>query len=166
MPDLLENTQSISIDGDSRSARWKSLRGHLKQLVQVVDENNDRIAALKEEVSQIRERNLKLAEAIQILSDLANEEVQREISLTLNDTDYDIVMDTPAAAPVITANPSPEITEKADTYTVDEFMEMLKGAPGMGAKTLQKVSAYLSQSSGHASQPSLGFDIEGGEIDG
>ena len=104
MPDLLENTQSISIDGDSRSARWKSLRGHLKQLVQVVDENNDRIAALKEEASQIRERNLKLAEAIQILSDLANEEVQREISLTLNDTDYDIVMDTPAAAP-----PSPSI---------------------------------------------------------
>lgn len=95
----LDDIQNISIDGASRSSRWKALRGYLKQIIKIADENSDRLSSLENEASRLRESNLKLTEAVQVLSDLANEEVQREISLTLNDTDYDIVMDTPEPTP-------------------------------------------------------------------
>lgn len=169
----LDDIQNISIDGASRSSRWKALRGYLKQIIKIADENSDRLSSLENEASRLRESNLKLTEAVQVLSDLANEEVQREISLTLNDTDYDIVIDTPeptpsfsdaAASPCNSAPPSPEIVERKDAYTVDEFVEMLKGAPRMGEKTLKQVADYLNANCGHSSQPSFDFEIEDGEI--
>lgn len=168
----LDDIQNISIDGASRSSRWKALRGYLKQIIKIADENSDRLSSLENEASKLRESNLKLTEAVQVLSDLANEEVQREISLTLNDTDYDIVIDTPestfpfsdaATPPCNSAPPSPEIAEREDAYTVDEFVEMLKGAPRMGEKTLKLVADYLNVNCGYASQPSFDFEAEDGE---
>lgn len=169
----LDDIQNISIDGASRSSRWKALRGYLKQIIEIADENSDRLSSLESETSKLRESNLKLTEVIQVLSDLANEEVQREVSLTLNDTDYDIVIDTPegiistsgsAAQPCNTALSSPENVERQDVYTIDEFVEMLKGAPRMGEKTLKQVAEYLNVNCGYASQPSLDLGIENGEI--
>lgn len=92
MDSFLDNVDSISFEGNSRSARWDSLRNHLKHLIQITKDNNDKLARLEKEVAQIREVNLKVAEAIETLSNLANEEVQREISLTLNDTDGGIAI--------------------------------------------------------------------------
>lgn len=169
----LDDIQNISIDGASRSSRWKALRGYLKEIIKAADENSDRLSLLESDVSKLRESNLKLTEAIQVLSDLANEEVQREISLTLNDTNYDIVIDTPepdvlpldsVALPCNSFLSSPEIDKREDTYTVDEFIGMLRGAPRMGEKTLQQVADYLNANHGYASQPSFDFGIMDGEI--
>ena len=158
MDDFLENIDAISIDGKSRSARWKSLRGHLKQLIRLADENSDRMAALESEVTQVRAVNLKLTEAIQALGDLANEEVQREISLTLNDTDFEIVVDRPNQESAATV-------EEAETnaYTIPEFLEMVKGTPGIGAKKLQDISSHLEGMVHGAVQPAFDFGDENGE---
>ena len=43
---------------------------------------------------------------------------------------------------------------------------MLKGAPGMGEKTLQKVTDYLMQNNESTTQFSLDFGTEAGEIHG
>ena len=113
MDAFLEGIEDMSIDGGSRYARWKNLRGHLKQIVRLADENSDRLAALEEEAAEIREVNLRLTEAIQVLGDLANEEVQREISLTLNDTDYEVVID---AAPDVLTQPGSEESAPAGEF--------------------------------------------------
>lgn len=157
MDDFLENIDAISIDGKSRSARWKNLRGHLKQLARLADENSDRMAALESEIAQVRAVNLKLAEVTQILSDLANEEVQREISLTLNDTDFEIVVDRPNQESVAT---SEEV--EPDAYTIPEFLEMVKGTPGIGAKKLQDISDHLEGMINGAVQPALDFGGKNG----
>lgn len=159
MSDLLENIQNISIEGDSRSARWKSLRGHLKQLVKIIDENNDTLVELKTEVSRIQEFNLKLTEVVQKLSDLTNEEVQREISLTLNDMDYDIVIDTPTSD--IPAIQQHESVEKENALAIDESVEIPSEAPDEDAKASQEVSVSASQKHECVFQPSLNFEIEG-----
>ena len=157
MDDFFENIDAISIDGKSRSARWKNLRGHLKQLIRLADENSDRMAALESEIAQVKAVNLKLTEVIQALSDLANEEVQREISLTLNDTDFEIVVDRPSQESTVT---SKEI--ELDAYTVPEFLEMVKGTPGIGAKKLQDISNHLEGMIHGAVQPALDFGSKNG----
>lgn len=157
MDDFFENIDAISIDGKSRSARWKNLRGHLKQLTRLADENSDRMAALESEIAQVKAVNLKLTEVIQALSDLANEEVQREISLTLNDTDFEIVVDRPSQESTVT---SKEI--ELDAYTVPEFLEMVKGTPGIGAKKLQDISNHLEGMIHGAVQPALDFGSKNG----
>lgn len=157
MDKILEDIQNIGLEGDSRSARWKSLRKHLKQLIRVADENSDKLASLEAEVARIRESNLQLTEVIQILGNLANEEVQREISLTLNYTDFDIVVDVPAQDDACSAE-----NAKSDAYTVSEFLEMVKGTPGIGAKKLQDISNHLGEMTRTAVQSSLDFgDGEG-----
>lgn len=138
MDNALPEIQEIAIGGGSRSARWKCLRKHLQQIVRSADEGSDKLAALEGEMAQVRQANLQLAEYVQTLADLANEEVQREISLTLNDVDYDIVVD----APMQIAAPLAEADEQC-SYTIPEFLEMIKGAPGIGAKKLQAISEYL-----------------------
>lgn len=159
MDTALDNIQDMSIDGGSRSARWKNLRQYLKDFIKIADENSDKLAFLEAEASRIRESNLKLTEAIQVLSDLVNEEVQREISLTLNDTDFDIVADEPAVL-----NVASDFDEaKEDTYTVDEFIEMLRGVKGIGEKKLQAISSHLNRIQDNTAQPSLNFEIESGE---
>lgn len=143
MDDFLENIDSVSIDGKSRSARWKNLRGHLKQVIRLADENSDRLGALETELAQIREANLKLTEVVQVLSDLANEEVQREISLTLNDTEYDIVVD---------VAPEPQrMLESEVAVTVDETLSLvdlqkgLRKLPRVGGKTAEEIAAYVQE---------------------
>lgn len=143
MDDFLENIDSLSIDGKSRSARWKNLRGHLKQVTRLADENSDRLAGLEAEIAQIRDVNLKLTETIQILSDLANEEVQREISLTLNDTDYDIVVDVAPDLPTILESETTNVTHGA--FSLADLQGELKKLPRVGGKTAEEIAAYIQE---------------------
>lgn len=156
MDNLFEN---ISLDGGSRSSRWKNLRSHLKQLIQIADENSDRLASIEAEAAQIRENNLKLTEAIQTLSDLANEEVQREVSLTLNDTDFDVVVDAPVQPQ---SQVSSEMETRTNAFTIEEFLKKIDGVPGIGEKRINAISEYLDADTRSGYQPSLNLeDIEG-----
>ena len=143
MDAFLEGIEDMSIDGGSRSARWKNLRGHLKQIVRLADENSDRLAALEEEAAEIREVNLRLTEAIQDLGDLANEEVQREISLTLNDTDYEVVID--AAPDVLTQPGSEESAPAGEFFDSVDLREELKRLPRIGNKTAEEIAAHIQR---------------------
>lgn len=186
MDAFLEGIEGMSIDGGSRSARWKNLRGHLKQIVRLADENSDRLAALEEEAAEIREVNLRLTEAIQVLGDLANEEVQREVSLTLNDTDYEVVID--AAPDVLTQPGSEESTPAEEFFDSVDLREELKRLPRIGNKTAEEIAAHIQRAGdekarqfaaalrgivraseeGATGQPSLlGFNgMEGGDFRG
>lgn len=90
---LAIDVDTIVFDGASRSSKWKSLRKYLKLTLAALESNAARISFLEKEIQLIAEENNKLTTITTILSDLANEEAQREISLTLNDTDFDIVID-------------------------------------------------------------------------
>ena len=100
------------------------------------------------------------------MSDLANEEVQREISLTLNDMDYDIVVDTPTTKHVISDDSSGEIIESTDACIVDKIAEVSKDIPDLDEKTPQGDIACLAQERESVSQTSLDFDGKDGKIDG
>lgn len=143
MDDFLENIGSISIDGKSRSARWKNLRGHLKQVIRLADENSDRLASLEVEAVQIREVNLKLTEVIQTLSDLANEEVQREISRTLNDTGYDVVIDVAPEPPVALGPGAADATQ--GSFSSVDLKKELKKLPRVGGKTAEEIAAFVHE---------------------
>lgn len=158
---LIVNTQDISIDGGSRAARWKNLRDYLEKTIAACDEGNDGLAKTEAEIKNIRKSYLKLAEIIQTLSDLANEEIQREISLTLNDTDYDVVIDTP-----VFASESPVNEERTEAYTKGEFIEALKSVPGIGQKRLADISNHLDLALCGATQSALNLEIENGELHG
>lgn len=165
MNNPFDNIEDMSLDGGSRSSRWKNLRGYLKQLGQIVDENSDRLATIETKAARIREDNLRIAKVIQALSDLANEEVQREVSLTLNDTDFDVVVDndTPAYSQPHTIS---EAEERTDAFTIEEFLKMIDGAPGIGEKRINAISEYLGVDPRSEYQPSLDFEDKEGEIHG
>lgn len=161
MENTLPEIQDIAIDGGSRSARWKSLRKHLRQIVRTADESSDKLAALETEIVQIREANFRLSEYVQTLADLANEEVQREISLTLNDVDCDIVVDAPVQDEVLSAEDGNQ-----RSYAIPEFLQMVKGAPGIGEKKLQAIAEYLEGKESAPVQPALLFDCGEGDRHG
>lgn len=161
MENTLPEIQDIAIDGGSRSARWKSLRNHLRQIAVATDDSSDKLAALETEIVQMRETNLRLSQYVKILADLANEEVQREISLTLNDLDYDIVVDAPAQDEVLSVEDGSK-----RSYTIPEFLEMVKGAPGIGKKKLQAISEYLEGKEIAPVQSALLFDCDEGDQHG
>lgn len=153
--------QNLRIDGESRAARWKSLRMLLRRLAQEAHENNETLALLEREIIQLQEANLRIAEALQTLGDLANEEIQREISLTLNDTNFEIVVDAP----------SPESEREApckteDQYTISEVLSLLADIRGIGPKKLDDIAAHLRASGRGISQSSLNFEYEGSENHG
>lgn len=230
-----ENTDEISIDGGTRASRWENLRKYLIQVIKVADENSDKLADLGSEAEDIRNANLKLTDVVQALSDLANQEHQREISLILNDTDEGVVKD--ARPPVVKVKeysvggakcqniekptsvnalppgeePAEQPTEESETYavseksaahatgeapeaiatdalptnapdtanesseackpgevrepntfTVDEFLDMLKRVSGVGpkTKTYQKIENYFKDQEKKGIQTSIDFSSE------
>ncbi|WP_144299279.1 hypothetical protein [Berryella intestinalis] len=137
----LNGISDISLDGYSRSVRWKKLKGYLREMARTDDFIGDRLASLREEVEQIREDNLKLSEMLQTLSDLSGEEEQREISLTLNDTGYEVVVDT-------AMNPSPLslVEAKVGMGVSCNLVEELKKLPGIGDTTAKRIVEYFQGS--------------------
>lgn len=90
---LSVNLDELVIEGDSAASRWKSMKTLLRQVALEINSNDERIRNLADEASGLLEYNERLSKVVNLLSDLANEEVQREISLTLNDTDSDVIVD-------------------------------------------------------------------------
>jgi hypothetical protein len=84
----------INLEGNSPAERWGKLRQHLKQLTEDIAANNKKLDVLEKVASDLRDSNSRNISTLQALSDLANEEKQREISLTLNVIDDDVVVDT------------------------------------------------------------------------
>ncbi len=158
MDNAFDNIPDIIIDSDSR-LRWKSLRKYLNEFIKIADTNSDRLAALKEELSSLREKNLKLTEAIQDLSELAHQECLREESLTLNDDDYDIVVD--VQDEVVE---SPEPGSEA-SYTIGEFLKIVGQVPGIGPKKQEAIAAYFEEYE-HSAQSVLDFGTEAGDTRG
>ena len=131
----------VSFDSASRSGRWGDLRSYLKELMQTLDENSDRLARLQSETEEIRFTNLKVAEVIQGLCDAANEEVQREVSLMLNDDDSDVIIDT---APE--EEPEEEISyEDEPILSEEDFINELRKLPGVGAKSSVTIATHIAE---------------------
>lgn len=137
----LEDIANITLEGDSRSTRWKKLKSHLRGLAQAQDAIGDKLASLKEETERVRDESLKLADALQTLSDLASEEVQREVSLTLNDDDYEIVADAPSQVSLSDARE----TEKTSDRSYDLIAELQK-LPSIGSATARKIADHIHNS--------------------
>ena len=134
-------TQPVIFESSSRSGRWGDLRAYLKQLIQILDENSDRLAHLQSEVDEIRAVNLKITETVQELSDAANEEIQREVSLTLNDDNSDVVIDT---APE--EQPGQEVpVDEDEILSEEDFINELKKLPGIGSKSSIVIATHIAE---------------------
>lgn len=159
MNEQLEDVASITLEADSRSARWKKLKSYLRELKRKEDSVNAKLALLVEQAEQIQRDSLKLTEALQTLSDCANEEAQREISLTLNDMDFDIVVDA-QSQPTLTH------TAEADNEGVESYdlVNELKELPGIGDATAKKIAKHIQETGRSKSQQlaSLLADIRQG----
>lgn len=134
---LLENIDEISIDASSRAGRWKKARVYLKEVAEALDASNERLDRIRNELTRIEGDNLKLVGAIRALSDLANEEVQREKSLKLNDDNCGIVIDAPPQVPVAIS-----VEESSSLFEGDLLVELEK-LPGIGSKTASGVEAFV-----------------------
>ena len=144
MDNAYTDEMHVSFSSESRSGRWSDLRTYLKQLILTLDENSDRLAHLQSEMEAIRADNLRIAEMVQGLSDAANEEVQREISLTLNDDDSDVVID---VAPDEMEDPEAP-TDDEILLSVEDFISELKKLPGIGAKSSETIANYIAEAQG------------------
>lgn len=144
MDNAYTDDMHVSFNSESRSGRWGDLRTYLKQLVLTLDENSDRLAHLQSEIESIRADNLRIAEVVQGLSDAANEEVQREVSLTLNDDDSDVVID---VAPEEMEEPEISTDDEA-LLSVEDFINELKKLPGIGAKSSETIANYIAEAQG------------------
>ena len=143
MDNMFTSDMQVSFDSASRSGRWGDLRAYLKQLIHILDENSDRLANLQSEVEEVRADNLKIAEAIQGLCDAANEEVQREISLTLNDDDSDVVVDVAPEEEDIEAP-----YEDEPILSEEDFINELRKLPGVGAKSSVTIATHIAEAQG------------------
>lgn len=141
MDNLSFDVESARFDNASRHERWNALRSHLKQLVRIADENSDRLALLEQEVKEARNHNLQLTEWLQVLCDLTNGEVQREVSLTLNDTDFNVVVDTDEDD----AKPQKQLEPHASDLSEARFLAELKKFPGVGDKSAQSIADYIAK---------------------
>ncbi len=135
------NIKEISFDSPNRSGRWADLRKYLKLATQSVDMRNDKLAEIQQEIESVRNDNLRLAEVLQMLCDAANEEVQRETSLMLNDMDYDVVIDEPQD-PSFNDSSNNDI---AHTMTLEDFIDQLKKLPGVGGARAETIGEYISK---------------------
>ncbi len=72
---------------------WRKLREQLKQIVRDVTDDDARLSELQEGIAALRRANADRRSALQGLYDAALEEQQRATSLTLNDTDDEVVLD-------------------------------------------------------------------------
>lgn len=137
---LLENISDISIDAPSRATRWKNLRAHLRGVAKELDSHDVALLHLQSELSRIRDENQRLTEIVRELGELANEEVQREKSLKLNDVSYEIVVDEhPQEPPFV-------LVEKTIPLSDGDLLGELKKLPGIGAKTASGIAAYVLKS--------------------
>ena len=141
MNDAFQNDIQVSFDSSSRSGRWEDMRTYLKQLIQTLDANSDRLAYLQSEIEDLREANLKTTETIQALCDAANEEVQREVSLTLNDDASDVVVD--IAPEEQTSSETPSTEEPA--ISEEDFIHELMKLPGVGAKSSLTIANHIAE---------------------
>lgn len=137
MDNSLENIDKISIEATSRAGRWKKTRAYLKEIAEALDASNEWLNRIRNELARIEDDNLKLAGAIRVLSDLANEEVQREKSLKLNDDSCGIVVDAPPQVPVAIS-----VEESSSLFEGDLLVELEK-LPGIGSKTASGVEAFV-----------------------
>lgn len=96
---------------------WRKLREQLKQIVRDVTADDARLSELQEGIAALRRANADRLSALQGLSDAALEEQQRATSLTLNDTDDEVVLDKETS--VIQEEPE----QQAATPSVDDDRE-------------------------------------------
>lgn len=134
-------TTDVSFGSPTRSGRWADLRSYLKQAIQAVDTHSDKLAEIQQEIESVRNDNLRLAESLQALCDAANEEVQRETSLTLNDMDYDVVIDEPQDLEF----DRPSQNDLSCNMTLEDFIDQLKMLPGVGEASAKKIGEHISQ---------------------
>lgn len=109
MESTSQNNMFPELENMSRSDRWLAFRKYL----------------------------LKLNESIGAAADAANEEAQREISLTLND-DFEYG-----------TCPSAQISKKDPTeLTEDQFLVELMKLPNIGAEVAQDIAMYVTLAKG------------------
>lgn len=95
----------LEFENMSRSERWLALRKYL----------------------------IKLNKAISAVADVANEEAQREISLTLNDDlEYDV------------SSITQEIRKSPVVLSEKQFIDELAKLPHIGMKAAQDIAAYMA----------------------
>jgi len=134
-----EDGAQITFSSASRQGRWHDLRTYLKQLIRALDENSDRLAQLQSEIDEIKEANGRTAELAQGLCDAANEEIQREASLKLNDDDSGLVIDMP---PEDVSEPSLS-HEDEPSLSMEDFCEDLMKLPRVGKLISQAIQQYI-----------------------
>lgn len=83
----------ISDYASATADKWRSLRQQLKELIQDVSADGDRLKELEKGIAALRSDNATRLSVLEGLFEVASEEQQRATSLTLNVMDDDVVLD-------------------------------------------------------------------------
>lgn len=126
MGELLSAFQDIDFEECSRAVRWRTVRDRLRQLADVV----------RGECGP-GEWSTEVSDAIEALALLANVETQREVSLTLNACEDDVVVD------LALQDSTGELVD-CPIRSEEDLLNELRRLPGVGEKLAVRIGGYLS----------------------